>query len=210
MADDAFDFINAQLRAIPARPSTARRRPRGGRVADIFVDGLDEVVRLATAQSKEARNKMRREIRRIARPIVRDARSRFEQLGGTGPRVAKTVGVRFAGDDVTFGAGASSTPFARGREFGAKRNWTRRHIATVGWRRNRYRRVVAKNMQYAGDKQFGAWTGNQFDLGLTGERLSLSKVSGRAFYPSIAAGSQTLDEALKTYVASNLQQLRQA
>jgi hypothetical protein len=209
MADDAFDFINAQLRAIPTR-GRGTARPRRKRIADIYVDGLDVVVAAATAESKEARQKMRREIRRIARPVTRDIKSRFEQLGGVGPRVAKTVGVRFSGNDVAFAAGRDSMPFTKGREFGAKRSWTKRHVATVGWRTNRYRKVVAKNMAYSGPKQFGPWTGNQFDLGLTGERLSTSQVSGRAFYPSIAEGVRDMDEKLKAYVEQTLKQLRQA
>jgi hypothetical protein len=208
MATPAESFVADALALGRRSASTAGRRPRGGRLTDIYVEGLDTLVFRAAATSREMRQEVRREIRRIVRPTVKDARDRFEQLGGTGPRVAKTVRLTFKGDDIALSFGGRAAPFAAGREWGAKRDWTRRHVAQVGWRGRGGRKVVARNMGYSSNpKMFGPWTGNQFTLGTAGTRMTVQDVSGRAFYPAIADRLVTVDEQLQAYVGRKLNEL---
>jgi hypothetical protein len=49
---------------------------------------------------------------------------------------------------------------------------------------------------YSSPRIFDSWTGNQFDLGESGDRLRVTKTSGRAFYPAIGAGAQNVFERL--------------
>lgn len=209
MATPAESFVaDALALGRRAASTTPRRRPRGGRLADVYVDGLETLVSQAGATSKAMRNEVRREIRRIIRPTVKDAKDRFEKLGGVGPRVAKTVRLSFKGDDIGLSFGGRTVPFAAGREWGAKRDWTRRHVATVGWRGRGGRRVVARQVGYSSNPNiFGPWTGNQFTVGTAGTRMTVQDVSGRAFYPAIADRLVIVDEQLQAYVGRKLAEM---
>lgn len=207
MASPADSFVADALALGRRSASTAGRRPRGGRLTDVYVEGLDQLVFRAAATSKAMRNEVRREIRKLIRPTVKDARDRFEKLGGVGPRVAKTVRLTFRGDDIGLSFGGRNVPFAAGREWGAKRDWTRRHVATVGWRGRGGRQVIARQVGYSKPTIFGPWTGNQFELGTAGTRLTTQDVSGRAFYPAIADRLVVVDQQLQAYVAKKLAEL---
>lgn len=208
MASPADSFVADALALGRRNASTSSRKPRGGRLADVYVEGLDLLVFKAAATSREMRNEVRRELRKIIRPTVRDAKARFEKLGGTGPKVAATVRLTFRGDDAALSFGGRSVPYAAGREWGAKRDWTRRHVATVGWRGRGGRKVVARQVGYSSNPNiFGAWTGNQFQLGTAGTRMTVQDVSGRAFYPAIADRLAVVDEQLRTYVDRKLNEL---
>lgn len=208
MATPAESFVSDALALGRRSASTVGRRPRGGRLTDVYVEGLDTLVFRAAATSREMRNEVRREIRKLIRPTVEDAKERFEKLGGVGPRVAKTVRLTFRADNIGLSFGGRSAPFAAGREWGSKRDWTKRHVATVGWRGRGGRQVIARNMGYSSNpKMFGPWTGNQFTMGTAGTRMTVKDVSGRAFYPAIADRLTVVDEQLQAYVAKKLAEL---
>lgn len=160
----------------------------------VVVKNLAETIQAARTGSDDLARAPLRAIRETLGPMRDDIRRRFDQLGGTGPRVARTVRTRVSSTGAGIQMGGSSTPFAPGREFGAKRMQTRPHVRRVrsGPRRNPIeavstRRLTVARIPYASANIFDTWTGNQYDLGETG-RSGLGKVSGRAFYPGIADG----------------------
>ena len=165
----------------------------------IIVYNLAEVIEAAKKASNDWGGDVLKEIRAAINPIRDEARDKFEQLGGTGPRTAKSVrtftsvkqgaGVRMGG---------ARYPYALGREFGAKRNATR-PIYRRGRRDSAGQSTstfVVRRIPYSKASIFGLWTGNQFELGETGGRLTLQQVSGNAFYPAIGAGAQNVFDAL--------------
>ena len=200
---EPFEFLSATLVGPPSRRS--RSGGRGKRLGDIYVEGLDAVVLAAAAEGKDVRRKLQARIRKLVRPAVVDARNRFQALPGTGPRVAKSVRLQFKGEAAVLSFGG--LPFAFGREFGAKREWTRRHIAKIGSGGKAV--VVARKMGYgSNEKIFGkGWTGNRFDIGTAGTRLTIQQPAGRAFYPAVAEHVQRIDEGLQALVAEELRKI---
>lgn len=165
--------------------------------------GLVETIEAAKLAQDEWGKATLREIRRAINPIRDDVRNKFQELGGTGPRTAATVRatVTQRGAGVQFGS--AKTPFAMGREFGAKRTQTRTFIRRVQTGRNASRvvgggstRASVSHIPYNRDSIFGPWTGNDFSLGDAGGRLTFDVVSGHAFYPNIGKGAQNVYDAL--------------
>lgn len=172
-------------------------------IGGITVAGLEETIAAASAAEKDAKQAMFREIRRELRPMVSDIKDRFRELGGTGPRVATTVRSSVTAKGAAVRMGAAKHPYSLGREFGAKRGQTRPFIKRVQSGRmsarqvgGGSRRVMIARIPYSKDSIFGPWTGNQFDLGESGGRVSVLQSSGRAFHPAIGVGAQNVFERL--------------
>lgn len=173
-------------------------------VGGLSVTGLEETIAAASAAEKDVKQAVVREIRKELRPLANDIRQRFRDLGGTGARVATTVRVSTGGQSAKVSMGSAKHPYSLGREFGAKRNVTRpffRRVQSGAFATRRVgggeRRVTRARIPYAKDTIFGAWTGNQFQLGESGDRLVIEQESGRAFYPGIGSGAQNVFERLK-------------
>jgi hypothetical protein len=172
-------------------------------VGGLSVQGLEETIAAASAAEKDLKTVMLREIRRELNPIRDDIRKRFRELGGTGPRVATTVRSTVTAKSAMERMGNAKHPYSLGREFGAKRNRTRPFFRRVqsGAMASRkvgggQRQVMTAAIPYSSPRIFDSWTGNQFDLGESGDRLRVTKTSGRAFYPAIGAGAQNVFERL--------------
>ena len=173
-------------------------------VGGLTVQGLEETIAAASAAERDLKVAVMREIRRELRPMVSDIKGRFSDLGGTGPRVATTVRSSVTAKTAAVRMGSPKHPYSLGREFGAKRGQTRAHIRrvqsgplvsrTVG---GGSQRVSVARIPYNKPSIFGPWTGNQFKLGESGDRLTIEETSGRAFYPSIGAGAQNVFERLR-------------
>lgn len=165
--------------------------------------GLEETIAAASAAEKDLKTAVLREIRRELNPIRDDIRKRFRGLGGTGPRVATTVRSTVTAKSAMVRMGNAKHPYSLGREFGAKRNRTRpfiRRVQTGAYVTRRagggQQRIMTAAIPYSSPRIFDSWTGNQFDLGESGDRLRITKTSGRAFYPAIGAGAQNVFERL--------------
>ena len=172
-------------------------------VGGLTVQGLEETIAAASAAEKDLKTAVLREIRRELNPIRDDIRKRFRELGGTGPRVATTVRTSVTAKSAMVRMGNAKHPYSLGREFGAKRNRTRPFFRRVqsGAMASRkvgggQRQVMTAAIPYSSPRIFDSWTGNQFDLGESGDRLRVAKTSGRAFYPAIGAGAQNVFERL--------------
>lgn len=145
-----------------------------------------------------------REIRKALSPIRSDIRNSYQRLGGTGPLVAQTARTQVTARGAAVAEGSRDTAgFLFGREFGAKRTQTRPHTRRVQSGRLAARqvgggetRVFVAHIDYTSPKIFGKWTGNQFELGQAGGRITLDKVSGNAFYPAVGKGAQNVLDAL--------------
>ena len=166
--------------------------------------GLEETIAAASAAEKDLKTAVLREIRRELNPIRDDIRKRFRELGGPGPRVATTVRSTVAAKSAMVRMGNAKHPYSLGREFGAKRNRTRpfiRRVQTGAYVTRRagggQQRIMTAAIPYSSPRIFDSWTGNQFDLGESGDRLRVTKTSGRAFYPAIGAGAQNVFERLR-------------
>jgi hypothetical protein len=59
------------------------------------------------------------------------------------------------------------------------------------------KRTIVARIPYGKPSIFGPWTGNQFQIGTAGGRLTIGEVSGRAFYPSVGAGAENVYKALE-------------
>ena len=167
------------------------------------MQGLEETIAAASAAEKDLKTAVLREIRRELNPIRDDIRKRFRGLGGTGPRVATTVRSTVTAKSAMVRMGNAKHPYSLGREFGAKRNRTRpfiRRVQTGAYVTRRagggQQRIMTAAIPYSSPRIFDSWTGNQFDLGESGDRLRVTKTSGRAFYPAIGAGAQNVFERL--------------
>ncbi len=167
------------------------------------MQGLEETIAAASAAEKDLKTAVLREIRRELNPIRDDIRKRFRELGGTGPRVATTVRSTVTAKSAMVRMGNAKHPYSLGREFGAKRNRTRpfiRRVQTGAYVTRRagggQQRIMTAAIPYSSPRIFDSWTGNQFDLGESGDRLRVTKTSGRAFYPAIGAGAQNVFERL--------------
>lgn len=165
--------------------------------------GLEETIAAASAAEKDLKTAVLREIRRELNPIRDDIRRKFQGLGGTGPRVATTVRTSVTAKSAMVRMGNAKHPYSLGREFGAKRTRTRPFFRRVqsGAMASRkvgggQRQVMTAAIPYSSPRIFDSWTGNQFDLGESGDRLRVTKTSGRAFYPAIGAGAQNVFERL--------------
>ena len=163
--------------------------------------GLEETIAAATAAEKDVQQAVMRELRRELRPLASDIRDRFRQLGGTGARVATTVRSQVNSKSVAVRMGNAKHPYSLGREFGAKREQTRPHFRRVQSGRvasrqvgGGSRRVVVARIPYASERIFGPWTGNQYDIGEAGGRLTVLNESGKAFYPAIGSGASNVFE----------------
>ena len=179
--------------------------------------GLEETIAAASAAEKDVKQAVVREIRKELRPLANDIRQRFRDLGGTGARVATTVRVSTGGQSAKVSMGSAKHPYSLGREFGAKRNVTRpffRRVQSGSFATRRVgggeRRVTRARIPYAKDTIFGAWTGNQFQLGESGDRLVIEQESGRAFYPGIGSGAQNVFERMKIVADRYLDQFPDA
>ena len=168
------------------------------------MQGLEETIAAASAAEKDLKTAVLREIRRELNPIRDDIRKRFRELGGTGPRVATTVRSTVTAKSAMVRMGNAKHPYSLGREFGAKRNRTRpfiRRVQTGAYVTRRagggQQRIMTAAIPYSSPRIFDSWTGNQFDLGESGDRLRVTKTSGRAFYPAIGAGAQNVFERLR-------------
>jgi hypothetical protein len=173
-------------------------------VGGLSVAGLEETIAAASAAEKDLKTAVLREIRRELNPIRDDIRKRFRELGGTGPRVATTVRTSVTAKSAMVRMGNAKHPYSLGREFGAKRNRTRpfiRRVQTGAYVTRRagggQQRIMTAAIPYSSPRIFDSWTGNQFDLGESGDRLRVTKTSGRAFYPAIGAGAQNVFERLR-------------
>jgi len=169
----------------------------------ITVSGLEETIAAASAAEKDIKLAILREIRRELRPMADDVKNRFRELGGTGPRVATTVRASVGGKTAKISMGSAKHPYSLGREFGAKRNQTRpffRRVQSGPFASRRAgggeRRVQTARIPYSSERIFGSWTGNQFDFGESGDRLTIKQTSGRAYYPAIGAGAVKVWERL--------------
>lgn len=172
-------------------------------VGGLSVAGLEETIAAASAAEKDLKTAVLREIRRELNPIRDDIRKRFRELGGPGPRVATTVRSTVTAKSAMVRMGNAKHPYSLGREFGAKRNRTRpfiRRVQTGAYVTRRagggQQRIMTAAIPYSSPRIFDSWTGNQFDLGESGDRLRVTKTSGRAFYPAIGAGAQNVFERL--------------
>lgn len=134
------------------------------------VKGQDIAVFLAGAEQnrREARRDMSKRLRRIAAPTKAATQAAFRSLGGTGPRVARTVKMTALPERVTFSFGSAADPYSPGREFGAKRD------------------------PYSRPTVFGGFTGNQFELGVIGNRLDVTTPAGNAFFPTMGKAAPSL------------------
>ena len=186
-------------------------------VGGLSVTGLEETIAAASAAEKDVKQAVVREIRKELRPLANDIRQRFRDLGGTGARVATTVRVSTGGQSAKVSMGSAKHPYSLGREFGAKRNVTRpffRRVQSGSFATRRVgggeRRVTRARIPYAKDTIFGAWTGNQFQLGESGDRLVIEQESGRAFYPGIGSGAQNVFERMKIVADRYLDQFPDA
>lgn len=173
-------------------------------VGGLSVQGLEETIAAASAAEKDLKTAVLREIRRELNPIRDDIRKRFRELGGTGPRVATTVRTSVTAKSAMVRMGNAKHPYSLGREFGAKRNRTRpfiRRVQSGAYATRRagggQQRVMTAAIPYSSPRIFDSWTGNQFKLGESGDRLTIEETSGRAFYPSIGAGAQNVFERLR-------------
>ena len=186
-------------------------------VGGLSVTGLEETIAAASAAEKDVKQAVVREIRKELRPLANDIRQRFRDLGGTGARVATTVRVSTGGRSAKVSMGSAKHPYSLGREFGAKRNVTRpffRRVQSGSFATRRVgggeRRVTRARIPYSKDTIFGAWTGNQFQLGESGDRLVIEQESGRAFYPGIGSGAQNVFERMKIVADRYLDQFPDA
>ena len=186
-------------------------------VGGLSVTGLEETIAAASAAEKDVKQAGVREIRKELRPLANDIRQRFRDLGGTGARVATTVRVSTGGQSAKVSMGSAKHPYSLGREFGAKRNVTRpffRRVQSGSFSTRRVgggeRRVTRARIPYSKDTIFGAWTGNQFQLGESGDRLVIEQESGRAFYPGIGSGAQNVFERMKIVADRYLDQFPDA
>lgn len=160
------------------------------------VKGLKELQQALRDAEDGSLRDMRKAIRTALAPIVADARSRFEGLGGTGARTAATVRSfnTANGFGVQFGGKAG---YEFGREFGARyhRISTYQMKGAAG--------LVTRQMNYASPRIFDTWTGNRFTL-------TSGAVSGRAFNPAVQdhwrvaskAISKVLDDYAKKILAA--------
>lgn len=165
------------------------------------VVGLSETLEAAKNGEANLEREVLKEIRRALVPMRNQIRNEFQALGGTGPQVAKSVRSSVTGKSVAVQFGGPQHPYAAGREFGAKRRSTRPFIVSTGRYATRgtargSRAVVVRRIPYASPTIFGPWTGNQFELGETGGRLTLGEVAGNAFYPTVGAGAQNVYDEL--------------
>lgn len=155
------------------------------------VKGLKELQQALKDAEDGSLRDMRKAIRTALVPIVADARSRFEGLGGTGARTAATVrsfntangfGVQFGGNK----------GYEFGREFGARYQ----RISTFTMHTKTGSAQVTRRMNYASPRVFGPWTGNQF-------MLTSGNVSGRAFNPAVQdhwrVASTAINKVLNDY-----------
>lgn len=127
------------------------------------VYGLEKLAAVSRAARKLDREVQRdavKGLRRALAPVVPDARARYSALGGTGPRVARTVGMTANQKRVELYAGGSSVPFWGGREFGASQDSTRVYT----WR-NQFGKGIefegVKRIPYSSDRMFGRNTGTK-------------------------------------------------
>lgn len=167
------------------------------------MSGLVESIEAARLAGDDWGKATLREIRQALNPMRDDIRNSFEALPGTGPRTAKTVKASITARGAGISFGSAKAPYAMGREFGAKRSQTRSYIRRVQSGRLAGRkvgsgsqRVTVSRIPYNRDSIFGPWTGNDFDLGEAGGRLTFDKVSGHAFYPGVGKGAQNVFDAL--------------
>ena len=171
----------------------------------IEVSGLVEVIEAAKWAKDEWGRAVLREIRAAIAPMQADIRNRFDALRHAGPLVGATVAVSVLAKGAAIRMGGSKAPYAAGMEWGSKKTETRPFIRKVGTGRLAARkvgggegRVIVSHINYSSPNIFGPWTGNQFDLGQTGDRVTFAQVSGHAFFPGIAAGGQgVVDRLLK-------------
>lgn len=158
----------------------------------IQVHGLKELQAALKDAADGSLPAMRKAMRAALAPIVADAKSRFEALGGSGARrtastvrpftTATGIGVQFGGK---YG-------FEFGKEFGARYQ----RISTFTQKRPSGPVQVTRQMDYAKPTVFGPWTGNRFTL-------KEGRISGRAFNPAVQdhwrVASTEINKTLDTY-----------
>lgn len=145
------------------------------------VEGLGTIASVARRLSREASREWRAEIRRAGEPIVRDAKSRFRRLGGSkAATTARTVRLRATPRGVQLQMGGRNHPWARPKEFGAKRQQTRRHRITEAFGRPIDPVVVVKRIDYSSPRIFGPSSGQE----------------GKAFFPAVREGRELLERRL--------------
>lgn len=158
---------------------------------------MAETIEAAAAGAKGLKSSPLKEIRETLNPMRDDIRNRFNALSGTGPNVAKTVRTVVSAKSAGIAMGSPKAPYSAGREFGAKQ----RERAVIRRRPSSGQTYIAKGVPYWLPSIFGLWTGNQFEIGESGGRLTLGEVSGNAFYPGIGAGAQNIYTALEKTAA---------
>ena len=141
----------------------------------VDVEGLAAIAKVA--RSLDVSKEWRREIKDAGRPMVADARTRFRNLGGSkASTTARSVGMSTTNDGIFVKVGGPKHPWARPKEFGARRQATRRHDVSNAFGRGVSLSGITKTIDYSSPRIFGSF-----------------QKDGKAFFPAVREGRRNLE-----------------